>query len=240
MQGYGGFEHNRQSLRIVEVLEERYPGFDGLNLTWETREGIIKHSARSSCACIDAQEYFPEVPPPLEAQIIDLADEIAYNNHDIDDGLKAGYITLDELQTVPLWKITFSEIIQKYPGLDPTRSVYQTISALIGKLIADVVATTQANITSRGIKTEKDVRQQVGRVISFSSEIQEQNQILKSFLKERLYRHHKVERMRIKVERILSMIFESYLKTPSLLPAEYHKKFEQFGLERTIVIWWQA
>lgn len=234
MQGNGGFEHNRQSLRIVELLEERYPGFDGLNLTWETREGIIKHSGHSSCACVEAQEYFPEVPPPLEAQIIDLADEIAYNNHDIDDGLKAGYISLDELQGVPLWKATFAEIIQKYPALDQTRHIYQTISSLIGKLIADVVATTLANIDSREIKTEEDVRSQAGRVVSFSSGIQEQNRILKNFLRERLYRHHKVERMRIKVERILSMIFESYLKTPSLLPVEYHRKFEIFGRERTI------
>lgn len=234
MQGHGGFEHNRQSLRIVELLEQRYPDFDGLNLTWETREGIIKHSTHSSCACMEAQEYCPEVPPPLEAQIIDLADEIAYNNHDIDDGLKAGYITLDELQTVPLWKETFAEIVQKYPGFDQTRHVYQTISSLIGKLIADVVKTTLVNIACREIKTEKDVRQQADRVVSFSVGIREQNRILKSFLRERLYRHHKVERMRIKVERILSMIFESYMKTPSLLPAEYHRKFEIYGRERTI------
>lgn len=234
MLGHGGFEHNRQSLRIVELLEERYPDFDGLNLTWETREGIIKHSTHSSCTCVEAQEYYPRIHPPLEAQIIDLADEIAYNNHDIDDGLKAGYITLDELQTVPLWQSTFAEIAQKYPSLDQTRRVYQTISALIGKLIADVVATTLSNIGSGDIQTEKDVRQQADRVVSFSSGIREENRKLKKFLRERLYRHHKVERMRIKVERILSMIFESYIKTPSLLPAEYHKKFEIFGRERTI------
>jgi dGTPase len=234
MQGYGGFEHNRQSLRIVELLEHRYPDFNGLNLTWETREGIIKHSIHSSCACVEAQEYSPDVPPPLEAQIIDLADEIAYNNHDIDDGLKAGYITLEELKTVPLWEITFAEIRQKYPGLDQTRHVYQTISSLIGKLISDVVETTMANIDARNIKTETDVRQQKDRVVSFSCGIRDQNRILKTFLRERLYRHHKVERMRIKVERILSKIFESYIKTPSLLPAEHHRKFEIYGKERTI------
>jgi dGTPase len=234
MAGHGGFEHNRQSLRIVELLEERYPDFSGLNLTWETREGIIKHSPHSSCACAEAQEYFPEVPPTLEAQIIDLADEIAYNNHDIDDGLKAGYITLSELQSVPLWKTTFADIGQKFPGLDQSRHVHQTISTLIGRLIADVVSTTLGNIADRRINTMEDVRRQTARVVSFSAGIQEENRILKNFLRERLYRHHKVERMRIKVERILSIIFESYLKAPSLLPVEYHRKFEIFGKERTI------
>lgn len=234
MSGHGGFEHNRQSLRIVELLEERYPDFNGLNLTWETREGIIKHSAHSSCAGTEAQEYFPTVPPTLEAQIIDLADEIAYNNHDIDDGLKAGYITLLELQTVPLWETTFADIGQKFPALDQARRIHQTISTLIGKLITDVVTTTFGNIAERGIATMEDVRRQSHRAVSFSDGIREQNQTLKDFLRKRLYRHHKVERMRVKMERILSMIFESYLKTPSLLPAEYHRKFEIYGKERTI------
>ncbi|ABA88882.1 deoxyguanosine triphosphate triphosphohydrolase, putative [Syntrophotalea carbinolica DSM 2380] len=234
MEGFGGFEHNRQSLRIVEYLEERYPDFYGLNLTWETREGIIKHSDISSHSMHEAQEYQPHVPPTLEAQIIDLADEIAYNNHDIDDGLKAGYITLAELHEVPLWSAAFTSIERQFPSLEPSRHIYQTISTLIGQLIEDVVATTSANIAARGIRSIEDVRRQNDRMVCFSSAVRTQNKILKQFLRERLYRHHKVERMRVKVERILSMIFESYLKTPSLLPAEYHARFEIHGKERAI------
>ncbi|MDK2848995.1 MAG: dGTPase [Desulfuromonadales bacterium] len=234
MQGYGGFEHNRQSLRIVEHLEERYPGFKGLNLTWETREGIIKHSDSNSCIYPEVEEYSPCTPPTLEAQIIDPADEIAYNNHDIDDGLKAGYITLNELQVVPIWAETFSEVAQKYPGLDQARHVYQTISTLIGKLIADVVSSTSQRATMGNIRSLADVRSRKDRIVSFSDTIAEQNRLLKSFLKKRLYRHHKVERMRVKVERILSMIFESYLRTPSLLPEEWHRKFEIYGKERVV------
>lgn len=234
MEGYGGFEHNRQCLRIVEFLEERYPDFCGLNLTWETREGIIKHSGSADFLYPEARDYRPGVPPTLEAQIIDLADEIAYNNHDIDDGLKAGYITLEELRKVPLWEDAFSEVGNKFPSLDRSRHVYQTISTLIGKLIGDVVTTTHANIGACGIKTMDDVRRNKERVVAFSSPIEEQNAILKRFLRDRLYKHYKVERMRVKVERILTIIFESYLHTPSLLPAEYHRKFELYGKERTI------
>lgn len=234
MQGYGGFEHNRQSLRIVEILEERYPQFYGLNLTWEAREGIIKHSGTINYKCPEMEEYCPHIPPTLEAQIIDLADEIAYNNHDIDDGLKAGYITLDELQKIPFWEKTFAEVGQKHPALDHVRHVHQTISILIGKLIEDVVASTLTNVSKLHIASSTDVRTQKDRIVSFSDSVREQTRLLKEFLRNRLYRHHKVERMRVKVERILSMIFESYLRTPSLLPEEYHRKFEVHGKERVI------
>lgn len=234
MTGYGGFEHNRQSLRIVELLEERYPAFQGLNLTWESREGIIKHSGFPSRTCPEVQDYLPDVPPTLEAQIISPADEIAYNNHDIDDGLKAGYITLEELDTVPLWKEVFASVGQKFPGLDSSRQVYQTISALIGLFIRDVVSTTRRNIEKCGVRNLADVRQQAGPLVGFSASLREQNQKLKSFLRTRLYRHYKVERMRVKVERILTQIFESYMKYPSLLPTAYHAKFEMYGKERAI------
>ncbi|MDY0263287.1 MULTISPECIES: deoxyguanosinetriphosphate triphosphohydrolase [Syntrophotalea] len=234
MEGYGGFEHNHQCLRIVELLEERYPDFCGLNLTWETREGIVKHSGKNRLVWPEAEEYSPGVPPTLEAQIIDLADEIAYNNHDIDDGLNAGYITLDALKSVPLWRETFADVGQRYPLLNETRHVYQTISTLIGRLIGDVVHTAQDNIAMCNVQSMPDVRRQEGRLVSFSPAVAEQNDFLKSFLKNRLYRHYKVERMRIKVERVLAMIFETYLKTPSLLPEESHRKFEIYGKERTI------
>jgi dGTPase len=235
MAGFGGFEHNRQSLRIVEVLEERYPGFDGLNLTWETREGIVKHS--SDCQGTgDAEyaEYRPELRPTLEAQIIDLADEIAYNNHDIDDGLKAGYITLDELNGVELWRRTAQKVGSKYPGLDEERQIHQTISHLIGFLIDDLVRTTVDRIRTGRIDTLDQVRRNPGRLVAFSEETGRQNRDLKSFLHRRLYHHFKVERMRVKATRFLTLLFESYTANPSLLPLNSQEKFERFGKERVI------
>ncbi|WP_225073022.1 deoxyguanosinetriphosphate triphosphohydrolase [Desulfuromonas sp. CSMB_57] len=234
MAEYGGFEHNRQSLRIVEVLEERYPGFQGLNLTWETREGIIKHSGDGTLYPQEAGEYLPGEQPTLEAQIIDLADEIAYNNHDIDDGLKAGYINLEELQGVPLWQAAFERVGKKYPMADRERHIYQTISHLIGQLISDVVDTTAANLRLLNICSQGCVRGQGRRLVAFSEIIQEQNRQLKQFLRERLYRHYKVERMRVKAERFLSLIFSSYIENPRLLPDSYRQRFEKFGKERVV------
>jgi dGTPase len=235
MAKYGGFEHNRQSLRIVERLEERYPGFDGLNLSWESREGIIKHSSDYDQASHgEMADYCPGESPSLEAQIIDLADEIAYNNHDIDDGLKAGYITLAELAKVELWRETFAEVAGKYPGLDEARHIYQTISHLIGRLIHDVVVTTLANINASRIMTLESVRLHPCRLVTFSPEIGSRNLELKKFLRQRLYRHYKVERMRVKAERFLVMIFESFVKNQSLLPWSYQGKCEEFGRERVI------
>jgi dGTPase len=235
MAEYGGFEHNRQSLRIVEVLEERYPGFNGLNLSWETREGIIKHSPEYDATDhAESADFCPGEKPALEAQIIDLADEIAYNNHDIDDGLKAGYITLRELADVALWQETFAEVGRKYPAIDEERHVYQTISHLIGRLIDDVVTTTTENIDRNRIAALAAVRRHPLRLVSFSSEIGQKNIQLKKFLRQRLYRHYKVERMRVKAERFLVMLFESFVKNPSLLPGSHQGRFEEFGRERVI------
>jgi dGTPase len=234
MEEFGGFEHNRQSLRIVELLEERYPGFSGLNLTWETREGIIKHSSEYDRPTPETMEFLPGRQPTLEAQIIDLADEIAYNNHDIDDGLKAGYIQLEELSRLELWRETFARVSEKYPGIDEERKVYQTISHLIGILIDDVVHTTDAELGEKGIVSLDAVRGNGSRLVRFSVEMKSKNGELKSFLYKRLYHHYKVERMRVKAERFLTLLFESYRKNPSLLPLPYQKKFDFFGPERVI------
>lgn len=235
MAGHGGFEHNRQSLRIVETLEQRYPGFDGLNLSWETREGIIKHSTDYDQAGRDAVScYEPDSRPTLEAQIIDQADEIAYNNHDIDDGLKAGYIKLEELAQVDLWQQTFRKVGETYPGLDQKRHVLQTISYLIGQLIHDLVATTRDAIDSRGIKNISDVRKQQANIVAFSGQMNELNRELKAFLYQRLYRHYKVERMRVKAERFITLLFENYLEHPTLLPERHQQRFEQVGIARVV------
>jgi dGTPase len=235
MREHGGFEHNRQSLRIVELLEERYPGFPGLNLCWETREGIIKHSSDyDRPGSHAASAYAPGEKPSLEAQIIDLADEIAYNNHDIDDGLKAGFITLQELRSVPIWAATWDLVAKKYPGLDEERHVYQTISHLIGCLIGDLVAQVRRHLQAGGIDSVAAVRGASARLVDFSPEIKQQNRELKTFLYRQLYRHYKVERMRIKAERFLSLLFENYLEHPTLLPTAYQQRFELHGTERVV------
>jgi dGTPase len=235
MAPYGGFEHNLQSLRIVELLEERYPGFNGLNLSWETREGIIKHSSDyDSPNQGELSEYRFDLRPTLEAQIIDLADEIAYNNHDIDDGLKAGYIDLEALSGVSLWADTTSLVAKKFPELRGERKIYQTISHLIGILILDLVEQTGSNLHSAGVETLDDIRTHPYNLVNFSPELAEKNRELKRFLREKLYHHYKVERMRIKAERFLTMLFESYLSSPALLPAAYQAKFAEFGRERVI------
>jgi len=236
MADFGGFEHNRQSLRIVEKLEERYPDFNGLNLSFETREGIIKHSSTYDRPDVEGSlaELEPSWKPTLEAQIIDLADEIAYNNHDIDDGLKAGYISLDALSENRLWQETFSLVGRKYPGLEGDRRIYQTISHLIGTLIDDLVTNTGKNLSAHGVDSLEKVRLNHERLVEFSPEMAGKNRELMKFLRNRLYRHFKVERMRIKAERFLILLFESYLRAPSLLPRSYQEKFDQEGRERVI------
>ncbi len=235
MSPYGGFEHNRQSLRVVENLEERYPDFNGLNLSWEAREGIIKHSSDYDLPDGSGyEEYRPDLRPTLEAQIIDLADEIAYNNHDIDDGLKARYLKPEDLMKVDLWADIYARVKEKYPSLPEDRQIMQTISHLIGHLIMDLVDQTRKNISEAGITTQEAVRAHSGNLVMFSSEAAARNRELKRFLYKNLYRHYKVERMRIKAERFLTMLFENYLQNPTLLPSSYQEKYERYGRERVV------
>lgn len=235
MAPYGGFEHNRQSLRIVEHLEERYPDFNGLNLSWETREGIVKHSSDYDIPDDSGfEEYRLDLRPTLEAQIIDLADEIAYNNHDIDDGLKAGYLDPEALMAVDLWVETYTRVAEKYPSLPADRQILQTISHLIGFLILDMVEQTRANIVAAGINSADDVRGQRSNLVMFSSDTADRNRELKAFLYKNLYSHYKVERMRIKAERFLTLLFESYLQHPTLLPSSHRANYAQQGRERVV------
>ena len=235
MSPYGGFEHNRQSLRVVENLEERYPDFNGLNLSWEAREGIIKHSSDYDLPDGSGyEEYRPDLRPTLEAQIIDLADEIAYNNHDIDDGLKARYLKPEALMKVDLWADIYARVKEKYPSLPEDRQILQTISHLIGHLIMDLVDQTRKNISEAGITTQEAVRTHSANLVMFSSETAARNRELKRFLYKNLYRHYKVERMRIKAERFLTMLFENYLQNPTLLPSSYQEKYERYGRERVV------
>jgi dGTPase len=234
MEEHGGFEHNLQSLRVVDELEERYPGFNGLNLSWEVREGIIKHSSPYDRPARLIAEYLPGVVPTIEAQLINFADEIAYNNHDIDDGLKSGYITLQQLRQVDLWQEVFDAVVSRYPGIDEERAKCQTVSSLIGAFIQDLTSTTVSNIADFGIRSMEDLRRVNRQVVELSPGLAEKNRQLKRFLNHNLYRHYKVERMRVKAERYLVMLFESYLKHPTLLPRKYVAKMDQIGRERVI------
>ncbi|MBT0664319.1 deoxyguanosinetriphosphate triphosphohydrolase [Geobacter pelophilus] len=234
MENSGGFEHNLQSLRVIDELEERYPTFNGLNLSWEVREGIIKHSSPYDRPSGIIDEFMPGVVPTVEAQIINFADEIAYNNHDIDDGLKSGLLSIKQLQQVELWQEMHESIARRFPGLDEERAKCQTISALIGSFIADLTANTLNNLEAFAIQTTDDLRRVNRQVVDFTPEFAEKNRQLKRFLFENLYRHYKVERMRVKAERYISMLFDSYLKHPTLLPLKYVKRMESVGRERVI------
>ncbi|CAH2030834.1 deoxyguanosinetriphosphate triphosphohydrolase [Trichlorobacter ammonificans] len=234
MQGYGGFEHNYQSFRVVDELEERYPEFDGLNLSWEVREGILKHSSPHDVPTVVLEEFLPGTVPSIEAQIINYADEIAYNNHDIDDGLKSGYLTLEMLQQVELWQREIRRVKERYPAIDDKRLVARTVSSLIGMQIADICETTLANIRQHGIGSLDDLRRVNRVVVHFSPRVEEENLALKKFLKEKLYRHHKVDKMRVKAEHVLSRLFETYVKRPNLLSPKYHRRIDRSGVERTV------
>jgi len=234
MNEHGGFEHNRQSLRVVDELEERYASFNGLNLSFEVREGLIKHSSPYDTPTGQIDEFMPGVVPVIEAQLINYADEIAYNNHDIDDGLKSGYITFDQLAGIQLWREANEAMRERFPAADPERLKYQTISSLIGLFIDDLTAETARLISANGINSIDDLRRINRLVVGFSSSLARKNRELKQFLLENLYHHYKVERMRVKAERYLSNLFQTYLTHPTLLPAKYVKKMELFGRERVI------
>jgi len=234
MQGYGGFEHNLQSFRVVDELEERYPGFNGLNLTWEVREGIIKHSSPFDAPNDIMAGFLPGVVPSIEAQIINYADEIAYNNHDIDDGLKAGYISLAQLEQVDIWREVSSGVRSRYPAIDDKRLVLQTVSALIGLLIADICGTITTNIEKFGITTLDDLQRVNRAVAHFSEDLTARNMELKRFLFQNLYRHHKVDKMRVKAEIFITRLFETYLRYPNLLPPKYEARLDRLGLQRVV------
>lgn len=235
MESMGGFEHNLQSLRVVEVLENKYPEFQGLNLTWETREGIAKHS--SSCdnpTYTHLKEYNPETVPSLEAQIINLADEIAYNNHDIDDALEAGFTSFEELREVGLCKEMMQKVEIRFPGIPDQKKKYQTISTLIGYLINDVVRYSLENIKHNRVETFDDVKAVNKILISYSAQADQQTAELKAFLQKNVYQHYKVERMRVKAERYVSLLFSTYQDHPTLLPQKYRDRIEIEPKERVI------
>jgi len=218
----GGFEHNLQSLRVVDELEERYPGFNGLNLCFETREGILKHCSLANARKLKAigQRFIDGTQPSLEAQLANLADEIAYNNHDIDDGLRSGLITLSQLLEVPIFRAHFDEVSHRWPDVAQKRAISETIRQMINTLISDLTQTSQ-KLLQEANPLDADHARSCGPLIAFSGEVRRQADELKQFLLRKLYRHYKVSRMTSKARRIVRDLFEAFLNDPGLLSPEY-------------------
>jgi dGTPase len=233
MRNQGGFEHNAHTLRIVEELERRYPRFRGLNLTWEVREGIAKHDTDYDRPGI-VEEYEMDKAPSLEAQIVDMADEIAYNNHDIDDGLTSKMMEPATMGEVDLWFESYEEAVKKFPGEDFKTHKHQTVLSIINRQVTDLVENIFKIIEEEGISSVEEVRERGRPVARFSPEMEKKNSELKKFLWTNLYKHHRVLRMADKAERILKSLFEVYLNEPRVLPPHIFKEIERVGKERLI------
>ena len=218
----GGFEHNLQSLRVVDELEERYASFNGLNLCFETREGILKHCSLAHAKLLGdvGQRFIERTQPSLEAQLANLADEIAYNNHDIDDGLRSGLLTLEQMQTVPIFARHYILVMNAWPDLQSRRAVAETIRRMINTLITDVTETTATKLLLAA-PPDANAARQCGALVAFSPEIRQEADVLKKFLFENLYRHFKVMRMTNKARRIVRELFTAFVQEPRLLPPDY-------------------
>ena len=232
MKDHGGFNHNQHSLRIVTQLENRYPDFPGLNLSWEVLEGMVKHETDYDIA--DAQDYDPELRGSLEAQIANVADELAYTSHDLDDGLRSGMITPSQLDGIALWEIVNESIGRRRNEALDGLSRHQIIRRLINFEITDLVQSIDRYLRKSKVSSSLDLQKLPFNVAGFSEDMYRRNRELKDFLFNKLYRHHRVVRMSVKSERIISEIFTMYQKMPSALPEEVQELIPQRGLERTI------
>lgn len=222
MKDYGGFEHNLQSLRVVDELEQHYGAFDGLNLMFETREGVLKH-----CSLPNAEKlgdiglrFIEKKQPTLEAQLANLADEIAYNNHDIDDGLRSGLLTTAQLDEIDFYARHRREVAAIYPGITGRRAIHEIIRRMINALIVDLIQASQERIQDAKVRSADDVRN-ASALITFSDEMSREAVVLKRFLRQNLYQHYQVNRMTSKARRIIRELFEAFMLEPRLLPPDY-------------------
>ena len=229
MATHGGFEHNLQSLRVVDQLEERYPAFDGLNLSFETREGILKHCSRANAEAIEALEpggvahrFLDRTQPSLEAQLCNLADAIAYNAHDIDDGVRSGLLSLDQMQEVPLFERYRQAALAEHPALQgkPRRWLYESTRRMLSDQVYDVIDTTRAAIRSAGVQTAHDARQ-AGPLLRFSADMHVQSHQLKQFLFASLYRHPQVSERMGQAKQVVRELFVAYLTQPQDMRPEF-------------------
>ncbi len=240
MLPYGGFDHNAQSLRIVTRLEKKYANFDGLNLTWEALEGLVKHNGPLIDAHGNAIKYFKErgLPqaiieyseshdlklatfPSAEAQVAAIADDIAYNAHDIDDGLRAKLFDIIDLGDIPLVGDALAEVLKLYPGLERQRIIHETVRRVISAMVNDVVAQVRRNTVATHVKASDDVRGLSASIVQFSSQMAENNRILQAFLSNRMYRHERVLEIMERAQRVIRDLFEAYMNDASLLPADW-------------------
>lgn len=235
MSQHGGFEHNLQSLRIVDKLEERYGAFDGLNLMFETRAGILKHCPLAKARELGelGQRFLADRRPSLEAQICNLADEIAYNNHDVDDGLRSGLITLEQLERIGLFARHAGAARAEFPHLKGRRLIHETVRRMIDAQVTDLLDETARRIEKHRIETLADV-EQAPTLVGFSARMDEENRTLKSFLRTELYRHYLVVRMTSKARRVIHELFAAFEGDPRLLPPQYQERGEQEGKQRVI------
>lgn len=222
MKPYGGFEHNLQSLRVVDVLEQRYGAFDGLNLTFETREGILKHCSLKNARTLGGigERFIKRQRPGLEAQIANLADEIAYNNHDIDDGLRSGLLDMEQLSGVAIFRRHQRAVLREFPKIEGRRLIHETVRRMIDTLITDLNRQSAANIRDLAPASIADVRR-APAMIRFSDRIRDEQAELKRFLHSNLYRHYRVSRMSSKARRVISDLFQAFMNEPGLLPPEF-------------------
>ena len=225
MKPYGGFEHNLQSLRVVDHLEQRYGAFDGLNLTFETREGILKHCSRKNALQLGevAERFIKRRRPSLEAQLVNLADELAYNNHDVDDGLRSGLVTLEQLLTVPLFRRHHDLVVKTYPKIAGRRLIHETVRRMISTLVIDLTEHSAANIRKHAPRSLEDVRR-APVLIAFSPAIEKEQLALKEFLRVNLYQHYRVARMSSKARRIIKELFDALIAEPKLLPPDFQAR----------------
>jgi dGTPase len=223
MRDYGGFEHNLQSLRVVDELEERYAEFPGLNLTFECREGVLKHCSLQNARQLGdvGERFLNRTQPGLEAQLANLADAVAYNNHDVDDGLRAGLIQVDDLRDVRLFARFHASVVQKYPEVSSRRQLYETIRRMIDYLVSDLIEQSGRNIAAAKVDSIDAVRAHPRPLISLSHAVIEEHQELKRFLRTKLYNHPKVQEVMDEARATLRMLFEAYMKDPARLPPEH-------------------
>src|SRR5438270_5123505 len=235
MARFGGFSHNEQTLRILTRLERRYAEFDGLNLTWEALEGTVKHNGPLRGAGIErpvlptiaeydsCQPLALETFPSAEAQVAALADDIAYNNHDIDDGLRAGLFAVADLAGVPLVGPVFQGVATRYPGLEEPRLIHESIRRLIDRMVGDLIGETRSRLADSAIGSVDEVRALNAPIVDFSEEMRRNDRALKEFLFERMYRHHRVKRMSSKAHSVVHDLFALYLAEPERLPREWRE-----------------
>jgi dGTPase len=234
MRDFGGFEHNLQSLRVVDELEERYAEFSGLNLTFECREGILKHCSLANARKLGdlGLRFIERRQPGLEAQIANLADEIAYNNHDVDDGLRAGLLELSDLRDVPVFARQLRVVEEKYPALAGRRLIHEVVRRMINGIVVDLVERSAALLREDNPADVEAVRSRSGPLIQMSEDVRTEHLQLKQFLRERLYRHYRVQRMTRKARTVVTDLFRAFMEDPLLLPDEHRASVQRLAAEQ--------